>query len=117
MNNNEEGFSAGWVAMAFLLGGTIGAGLAVLLTPKTGPEVRGRIKEQVDTVRGSTFKVADEVRGKAGEMLDKGKDLIEQKKAVLGSAIEAGKGAMEREKSRLMERIRKEKQEKEAEEA
>ncbi len=111
MNSNEGGFSAGWIAMAFLLGGTIGAGLAILLTPKTGPEVRERIKEQVDTVRGNTLKVAEEVRGKAGEILDKGKDLIEQKKAVLESAIEAGKGAMEREKSRLIERIKKERQE------
>ncbi len=117
MNSNEGGFSAGYVAMAFLLGGTIGAGLAMLLTPKTGPEVRERIKEQAGTVRGTAFKVADDVRDKAGEILDKSKDLIGQKKAVLESAIEAGKGAMEREKSRLIERIKKEKQEEEAEEA
>lgn len=117
MNNNEGGFSAGWVATAFLLGGTIGAGLAMLLTPKTGPEVRERIREQAGTVRGGAFRVADEVRDKAGEILDKSKDLIEQKKAVLESALEAGKGAMEREKSRLMERIKKEKQEEKAEEA
>ena len=113
--NNNEGFSAGCVAAAFLLGGTIGAGLAMLLTPKTGPEVRERIREQAGTVRGTAFKVADDVRGKAGEILDKSKDLIGQKKAVLESALEAGKGAMEREKNRLVERIKERQQKKDEE--
>jgi gas vesicle protein len=97
------------VAIAFLLGGAVGAGLATLLTPRTGPEVRNRIKEQAYVARGEAYRVADEVRDKAGVFLDKSKDVIEQKKAVLESAYEAGKEAMAREKERLVTRIKSEK--------
>jgi gas vesicle protein len=109
MSNSEGRYSAGCVAIAFLLGGAVGAGLATLLTPRTGPEVRSRIREQAYAARGEAYRVADEVRDKAGDLLDKSKDLIEQKKAVLESAYEAGKEAMEREKERLVARMKHEK--------
>lgn len=109
MSNSEGRYSAGSVAIAFLLGGAVGAGLATLLTPKTGPEVRNRIKEQAYVARGEAYRVADEVRDKAGALLDKSKDVIEQKKVVLESAYEAGKEAMAREKERLVARIKSEK--------
>ncbi|MBW2164404.1 MAG: YtxH domain-containing protein [Deltaproteobacteria bacterium] len=109
MSNNEGRYSASCVAIAFLLGGAVGAGLATLLTPKTGPEIRDRIREQAHTVRGEAYRVADEVRDKAGALLDKSKDVIEQKKAVLESAYEAGKDAMAREKERLVARMKSEK--------
>ena len=115
MSNSEGRYSAGYVAIAFLLGGAVGAGLAALLTPKTGLEVRGRIREQAYAARGEACRVADEVREKAGDLLDKSKDLIEQKKAVLESAYEAGKEAMEREKERLVARMKHEQQEEDEE--
>jgi len=105
MSCGERHYSAGAVAVAFLLGGAVGAGLAVLLTPRTGPETRDRIREQAGTVSGEVRRVADGVRDRAAEFLEKGRDLVEQKKAVLESAIEAGKEAMDREKERLMARM------------
>ncbi|MBW1931882.1 MAG: YtxH domain-containing protein [Deltaproteobacteria bacterium] len=111
MSNSEGRYSAGCVAIAFLLGGAVGAGLATLLTPKTGSEVRSRIREQAYAVRGEAHRVADDVRDKAGDLLDKSKGVIEQKKAVLESAYEAGKEAMSREKERLVARMKSEKAE------
>ncbi len=112
MSSNEGRYSAGCVAVSFLLGGAVGAGLAMLLTPRTGPEIRDRIREQANTVRGEAIRVADDVRDKAGDLLDKSKEVIEQKKAVLESALEAGKEAMEREKDRLVSHIKSEQGEK-----
>ena len=112
MSNSEGRYSAGCVAIAFLLGGAVGAGLATLLTPKTGPEVRDRIREQAYAARGEAHRVADEVRDKAGDLLDKSKEMIDQKKAVLESAYEAGKEAMAREKERLVAHMKSEKGEK-----
>jgi gas vesicle protein len=109
MSNSEGRYSAGCVAIAFLLGGAVGAGLATLLTPRTGPEVRDRIREQAYAARGEAYRVADEVRDKAGALLEKSKDVIGQKKAVLESAYEAGKEAMAREKERLVARMKSEK--------
>lgn len=111
MSNSEGRYSAGCVAIAFLLGGAVGAGLATLLTPKTGSEVRNRIREQAYAARGEAYKVADDVRYKASELLDKSKGVIEQKRAVLESAYEAGKEAMSSEKERLVARMKSERAE------
>ncbi len=109
MSNSEGRYSAGCVAIAFLLGGAVGAGLATLLTPRTGPEIRDRIREQAYTVRGEAHKVAEDVCDKAGDLLDKSREMIDQKKAVLESAYEAGKEAMAREKERLVAHMKSEK--------
>jgi gas vesicle protein len=108
MSCGERHYSAGAVAVSFLLGGAVGAGLAVLLTPRSGPETRERIREQATTVRGEALRVADDVRERASELLEKSKGLVEEKKAILESALDAGKEAMEREKERLMARIKTE---------
>jgi gas vesicle protein len=115
MSNNDGRYSAGCVTIAFLLGSAVGAGLAMLLTPRTGPEVRSRIREQAYTARDEAHKLADEIRYKAVDLMDKSKDMIEQKKAVLESAYEAGKDAMAKEKERLLTRIKHEKEEGEEE--
>ncbi len=104
-------FSAGTVAMAFLLGGAVGAGVAALLTPRSGPETRERIREQAYTVKVEALRVADDVRDKAENLLDKSREYVEEKKAVLESALEAGKKAMEREKERLLAKVKKEAEE------
>ena len=109
MSNSEGRYSAGCVAIAFLLGGAVGAGLATLLTPRTGPEVRDRIRDHAYAARGEAHRVADEVRDKAGNLLDKSREMIDQKKAVLESAYEAGKEAMVREKERLVAHMKSEK--------
>jgi len=110
----ENKFSAGAVVVSFLLGGAVGAGLAVLLTPKSGPETREAIKQQADSVKSEALRIADELRAKAEELVEKSKDLVEQKKAILESALEAGKEAMEREKERLLSKVKKESVEEEA---
>ncbi len=110
-------YSAGSVALAFLMGGAVGAGLALLITPRSGPETRKILKGQASAAREEALKVADkvadEVREKTVELIEKSKEVVEAKKAVLESALEAGKEAMEREKERLMAKIGKEDKENE----
>ena len=105
---NDGRYSAGSVALAFLLGGAVGAGLALLVTPKSGPEARELIRGQATAAREEALKVADDVKDKAAELLEKSREVVETKKAVLETALEAGKEAMEREKERLMTKIKKE---------
>ncbi len=99
-------YSAGSVAISFLLGSVVGAGLALLVAPKSGPETRELIKEQASVAKEEASKVADEVKEKATELLEKSKEVVETKKAVLESALEAGKEAMEKEKERLLTKIK-----------
>ena len=108
---DENRYSAGSIALAFLLGGAVGAGLAMLLTPRSGPETREIIKERAYSVKGQATRVADEVKTKAHDWIDHSKEMLEQKKAVLESALEAGKDAMERERDRLKARLSREEKE------
>ncbi len=105
---NDGRFSAGSVTLAFLLGGAVGAGLALLVTPRSGHEARELIKGQANAAREEALKVADDVKEKATELLEKSREVVETKKAVLETALEAGKDAMEREKERLMTKIKQE---------
>ncbi len=101
-------FSSGTVILSFILGGVAGAAVTALLTPRSGPETRERLREQAYYVKGEASRVADEVRDKASELLEKSKELVEEKKAILESALEAGKEAMEREKEKLLTKIKRE---------
>jgi len=86
--------------LAFLLGGAVGAGIALLLTPQSGSRTRRQIKEATRDVTEKAGIYYDQVREKMDDMVGKGKDLVLEKKPLLSAAIEAGKEAYEKEKER-----------------
>ncbi len=45
-----------------LLGGAIGAGIAILMAPAPGPEVKNRLRSEVEAFRGEIQKAAEERR-------------------------------------------------------
>jgi len=94
------------------VGAIIGAGVALLLAPKTGEETRELLKEKgVDFARraqdrGSEFarraqETVGEAQVKAQEVLGRGKEVMEEKSAQLRAAFEAGRSAMREEISKL----------------
>ena len=105
-HEDQEGYSGGAVAFAFLAGAIIGAGAALLLAPQTGAQTRTQL-------RGYAQKAEDEVRDRMGEVrekmneakttldsaLEQGKQFLQDKKSVLTAAYEAGKEAMKKERS------------------
>lgn len=108
MRHEECGFGAGSVLLSFLLGGLVGAGLALLMAPQAGPETRKRIREFSDDVvekatsyagqareRATTY--ASQAREKVTTTLDKAKDMYDEKKTAITAAVEAGKEAYEKE--------------------
>jgi gas vesicle protein len=99
---SEEGrYSAGSMFLSFLLGGIVGAGLALLLAPQSGRETRQRIKEFTEDVKEKTKDYVEDVKGKVTSTVEKGKEFYEEKKSAIATAIEAGKEAYEKEKERL----------------
>lgn len=94
---DEEGFSSGSVLLSFLLGGMVGAGLALLLAPQSGPETRKKIREFADDVREKSTDYMNHAREKVASTVEKGKDFFEEKKSVITAAVEAGKEAYQRE--------------------
>ncbi len=97
MRQDEGGFSAGAILLSFVLGGIVGAGVAMLLTPQSGPETRRRMRELVDDVREKATDYAAQTKEKVVTAVEKGKEFLEEKKTALTTAIEAGKEAYEKE--------------------
>ena len=76
----------------FFLGGLVGAAAALLLAPKTGRETRELLSNGEWAKRAQTL--ANEAQGRAGEWLDKSRELFEEQTQRLMTAFEAGKDAM-----------------------
>lgn len=80
------------ILVPFLVGGLVGAGVALLLAPKAGKELRKDIKD-----------LASETRETIASTIGKGKELYEGSMAAVKNAIDAGKTAYveEQEKHRM----------------
>jgi gas vesicle protein len=96
-DRNDAAGYLGW----FFLGGIIGAVSALLLAPKTGREMRDRLRDQLLEHGGEFARraqaVANDAQGRAGGWLDKSRELFEEQTQRLMSAFEAGKDAMKEE--------------------
>jgi gas vesicle protein len=93
---NDRSDAAGYLGW-FFLGGVIGAAAALLLAPKPGRETREIIAERGGEVARKAQELANEAQGRAGEWLDKSRELFEEQTQRLMGAFEAGKDAMREE--------------------
>jgi gas vesicle protein len=101
MGNEESCRNCGGIFLAFLIGGVVGAGVALLLAPKPGEEARGKIKKLVEDVKEKAETCFDEIKEKVVSTVEKGKEVVQEKKSIITTAIEAGKEAYEKEKEKL----------------
>jgi len=100
MADDDRGVGVSTVFLAFLAGSAVGAGLALLVAPKTGKELREKISDLTDDAVSKIKDYASEAQNKITATLEEGKEIIKEKKTIISSAIEAGKEAMEREKEK-----------------
>jgi len=98
MEREDSKCGMGAVVLSFFVGGIIGAGVALLVAPKTGEETRKMIKDLAGETKEKVEGYIDEVKGKATTFVDKGKGFIEKEKHIISKAVEAGKEAYEKEK-------------------
>ena len=96
----EEGYGAGSVLLSFLLGGVVGAGLALLLAPQSGAETRKKIRDMADDVKGKANDYIAQTKDKISGAVEEGKGYYDEKKSLIKSAIDAGKEAYEKEKEK-----------------
>ncbi|MGE0469999.1 MAG: YtxH domain-containing protein [Nitrospira sp.] len=97
---DTRGCSLGAVGVAFVTGGLLGAAAALLLAPQSGRESQKQLRGYARRAEEGVHELAD----KAGEVVDhtleKGREFIKDKQAVLSEAVEAGRTAMQREHDR-----------------
>ncbi len=104
-----KGSNVGEKLFYFVIGGFVGATIALLFAPKSGAETReiisqkakekkevsaAKIKELQEKLKETKEKLAEQ----ANELSKKGKEIIEKTKEVISTAIEAGKKAYKSEK-------------------
>ncbi len=97
----DEGFGSGSVLLAFLLGGVVGAGMALLVAPQSGEETRRKIKELADDIKEKTNEYINEAKDKATAVADESRGYYDEKKSLIKAAIDAGKDAYEKEKEKF----------------
>lgn len=91
---------SGGTVLGFLIGGAIGAGLALLYAPASGEETRRRIRQGVDKAKTRTQEEYETVLAEIEERLDAIKSSVQEKKDEVRAAYEAGKEAYQNERSK-----------------
>jgi gas vesicle protein len=87
--------------LALLVGGAIGAGLALIFAPDSGAATRQRIRDSVDDAGDWATDAYDDARNKVTESTEKVKQIATDRKDDVVSAFEAGREAFYRGKERL----------------
>jgi gas vesicle protein len=104
------------VALAFLIGGAVGAGIALLYAPQSGRDTRKDIaktarrvkKETVNLVEDAVDSINDfasDVKDKVGDIIDRGKDLSEDAKKEVLRNLEQGQKVIEKQRKKVIEAL------------
>ena len=81
----------------FLVGLGVGALLGVLFAPKSGEETRDYLTKRADEGREFAQKKAKELRDRADDLIERGKDVAARKRDSIAAAVDAGREAFLRE--------------------
>ena len=100
----EKNFSTGSLVLSFIVGGIVGAGIALLTAPQSGRETREKIGEFAGDAKDKIISMGQSAKLKRADTLSRGREYLEEKKPAIQGAVEAGKKAMEEEKARLHSR-------------
>lgn len=82
------------IAVSFLTGAALGAGLSLLYAPKSGCETRKDITDLSTAALEKIKSYGREAQEKIKDLVEESKETIAESKSALLSAIEAGKTAM-----------------------
>ena len=69
-------YSGPAVALGFILGGVLGASLALLFAPESGRRTRERLRDLAADVRDKTSDVSEKLQDTAGEVLERGREVF-----------------------------------------
>jgi gas vesicle protein len=81
----------------FLVGLGVGALVGILFAPKSGEDTREFLAKKADEGKDFAQKKARELRERADELIERGKEVAVRKKDSISAAVEAGREAYLRE--------------------
>src|SRR5487761_393421 len=92
--------STGSKVSYFMVGLGIGALVGILFAPKSGEETREFLAQKADEGRDYAQRKARELRERAEDILERGKTVAVRQKETISAAVDAGRDAYQREKSK-----------------
>ena len=106
--SEERSSGASGVILSFMLGGLVGAALAVLFAPRSGEETRELLEEKLreGVERGRRLRERAAAKGRetledASQYVDKQRESLEKRRDRLAAAVEAGLQAYREEKEKM----------------
>lgn len=104
------------IAGAFLLGGVIGAAVALLYAPKSGRETRKDISKAARRVKKETVDLAEEtiesindfagdVKDRVSDIIERGIELSETAKKEIIKNLEHGQKVIEKQRKRIIDAL------------
>jgi gas vesicle protein len=92
--------NAGAKVSYFLVGLGIGALIGILFAPKSGEETREFLTQKAEEGKDYAQRKARELRERAEDLLERGKQVAQRQKDSISAAVDAGRDAYQREKSK-----------------
>jgi gas vesicle protein len=84
----------------FLVGLGIGSLIGILFAPKSGEETREYLSQKAKEGSEYAQKKVRELRERAGDLVERGKEVVTQNKEQIASAVDVGHEAYQQEKSK-----------------
>jgi len=102
------------IAGVFLLGGLIGAGIALLYAPKSGRETRKDISKAAKKIKRDSVELVEdtiqsvdefvgEVKERTSDIIERGVELSETAKKEVIKSLEYGQKMIEKQRKRIIE--------------
>jgi gas vesicle protein len=101
MSNSEYSFSGRTLILSLFAGAIAGAAAVLLLAPKVRQESAERIRELSHDLQERASATIDATREKVASTVARGREMLEEERAVISEAVEAGKEAYARRKARV----------------
>lgn len=96
--NTVSDAQLGWMLGFFTLGAFMGAMTALLLATQRGEETRADIRQGFDDVKVKLNELGEQAKVRSKELAEKSREMFEEKKNVVKSALEAGREAAKKAK-------------------
>jgi gas vesicle protein len=94
--------STGSKVSYFMVGLGIGALVGILFAPKSGEETREFLTQRAEEGKEFAQRKARELRERAEDLVERGKQVASRQKESISAAVDAGRDAYQREKSKEM---------------
>lgn len=99
---HDKEFSAGTMALLFVSGAAIGAGVALLLAPQSGRQSQDQLRGYARRAQDGLHEFVEQASDAISQTVEKGQELVQAKSSVVTEAIGAAGDRLREERERMV---------------